>query len=104
VNDPTQVDGGKRVIEASLGEPDRKLVIFSGIAIPNFRVNDDGRDYAESVRVNLRRTVLAIEQATVTVGLASIGNNDTMFHFTADNASLDIDASRACLVNRGTGW
>ena len=99
-NNSDQVDGGKRVIEANLGEVNRKLMIFSGIAIPNFIVNDDGRNYNESVRVNLRRTVLAIEQATVTVGLASIGNDDTLFLFAADSASLDIDpTSQELLLN-----
>lgn len=84
-----QVDNA-RVIEATLGQTDRKLMIFSGIALPEWSVNDDEHVYHEDVIVNLRRTVLAVEQATVTVGLASISNDDTVFLIAADTASIDI--------------
>ncbi len=86
----TQVDN-PRVIEATLGQSDRKMMIFSGIALPEWSVNDDEHVYHEDVTVNLRRTVLAVEQATVTVGLASIGNDDTVFLIAADTARIDID-------------
>lgn len=85
----TQVDNA-RVIVATLGQADRKLMIFSGIALPEWSVNDDEHVYHEDVIVNLRRTVLAVEQATVTVGLASISNDDTVFLIAADTASIDI--------------
>lgn len=86
----TQVDN-PRVIEATLGQSDRKMMIFSGIALPEWSVNDDEHVYHEDVTVNLRRTVLAVEQATVTVGLASIGNDDTVFLIAADTARIDTD-------------
>ena len=66
-------------------------MIFSGIALPEWSVNDDEHVYHEDVTVNLRRTVLAVEQATVTVGLASIGNDDTVFLIAADTARIDTD-------------
>jgi hypothetical protein len=89
-NVSTQVDN-PRVIEATLGKADRKMMIFSGIALPEWSVNDDEHVYHEDVRINLRRTVLAVEQATVTVGLASISNDDTVFLIAADTAQIDID-------------
>ena len=100
---------GNRVIEAELGQPDRKMMIFSGIAIPNFNINDDDRNYLEQVVLNLRRTVLAVEQATVAIGLASFGNDDTLFLIACDTANLDVDPVsqelllRADLVLRGEG-
>ena len=66
-------------------------MIFSGIALPQWIVNDDDHIYRETAVVNLRRTVLAVEQATVSVGLASIGNDDTTFLFATDNATLSVD-------------
>lgn len=86
----TQVNNS-RVIEATLGQADRKMMIFSGMALPEWSVNDDEHVYHEDVTVNLRRTVLAVEQATVTVGLASISNDDTVFLIAADTARIDID-------------
>ena len=85
-----QVDNA-RMIEANLGQANRKMLIFSGTACPAWSVNDDGHVYHEEVTVNLRYTVLAVEQATVTVGLASFGNDDTVFLIAADSARVDID-------------
>ena len=89
-NDTGQVSSA-RVIEADLGQANRKMMIFSGIAIPQWTVNDDDHTYRETAVVNLRRTVLAVEQATISIGLASIGNDDTTFLFAADSAGLDVD-------------
>jgi hypothetical protein len=89
-NNPKQVAGAS-VIEADLGDLNRKLLIFGGTAIPQWVIDDDGNTYRETAVVNLRRTVLAVAQATVSVGLASIGNDDSTFLFAADVASLSID-------------
>lgn len=89
---------GARVIEVELGVANQKLLILSGTAIPNFYVNDDGRAYNETAVVNLRRVVLAVEQATVAVGLAGIGNDDTTFRFDTEGATLDIDPSSQELI------
>ena len=99
----SNIDGqvsGARVIEADLGQANRKMMIFSGIAIPQWEINDDDHTYHETATVNLRRTVLAVEQATISIGLASIGNDDTAFLFAADSAALDIDKnSQELLLN-----
>lgn len=95
----THVDNS-RVIEATLGQADRKMMIFSGIALPEWSVNDDEHVYHEEVAVNLRRTALAVEQATVTVGLASISNDDTVFLIAADTARIDIDPRSQELILR----
>lgn len=79
------------MIEAHLGQANRKMLIFSGTACPGWRVNDDDNTSHEEVTVNLRYTVLAVEQATVTVGLASFGNDDSVFLIAADSAIVDID-------------
>ncbi len=89
-NNKDHVDN-PRVIEADLGQPNRKMIIFSGIAMPAWIVNDDDHVYHEDVTVNLRRTVLAVDQATVAVGLASFGNDDTTFLIATDTARVDID-------------
>ena len=107
-NNPDHVSGN-RLIEAELGQPGHKMMIFSGIAIPDFHINDDGRNYTEHVVLNLRRTVLAVEQATVATGLSSFGNDDTLFLIACDTASLDVDPVSqelllsADLVLRGEG-
>jgi hypothetical protein len=98
-NNPDHVVNPK-VIEAGLFEPNRKMLILSGTAMPNWDVNDDDHTYRETAQVNLRHSVLAVEQATVVVGLASIGNDDTTFLIAADRASLDIDqTSQELLLN-----
>ena len=89
-NNPNQVSSA-RVIEADLGEANRTMFILSGIAIPQWTIDDDGNTYRETAQVNLRKTVLAVEQATISVGLASIGNDDSTFLFAADSAGLDVD-------------
>ena len=89
-NNPNQVSSA-RVIQADLGEANRKMLILSGIAIPQWIVNDDDNTYREIATVNLRTTILAVEQATISIGLASIGNDDSTFLFAADSAGLDID-------------
>lgn len=89
-NNPDHV-GNPRVIEVGLFEPNRKMLILSGMALPEWSVNDDDHTYRETAQVNLRHTVLAVDQASVVVGLASIGNDDTTFLIAADRTSLDID-------------
>lgn len=98
-NNPEQVDS-HRVLEVDLLQPNHKMLILSGIARPEWVVTDDAHIYQEQVMVNLRRSVLAIEQATVSVGLASFGNANTDFQFACDSASLDVDPnSQELLLN-----
>lgn len=98
-NDNNQVDHAS-VLRVDLGIQNRSMFIFSGIARPEWRINDDSNIYEESVVVNLRRPVMAVEQATITVGLASFGNGDTDFQFACNSTSLDIDPnSQELLLN-----
>ena len=96
-NNPDQVSN-QRVIEADLGQPNTKMLIISGIAIPQWIVDDDGHTAHETAVVNLRTTVLAVEQATISIGLASIGNDDSTFLFAADSTGLDIDSTSQELI------
>jgi hypothetical protein len=90
VNDPNQVDHPSK-LEIDIDHAGRKMVIFSGIARPEWEITDDTHLYQETFIVNLRYTVLAVDQATITVGLASIGNNDTDFQFALNTAKLCVD-------------
>ncbi|HZD30825.1 MAG TPA: hypothetical protein VE779_04105 [Candidatus Angelobacter sp.] len=89
-NDPTQVASASH-LEFDTGVAGQKAVIFSGIAIPSWSLTDDSNIYRQTVTVNLRYTVLAVINATITVGLASIYNGDSAFLFATDAASLAID-------------
>lgn len=99
VNDPKTVSSPTS-ITVDLEMPNQKMLICSGIAVPEWSVHDDETIYHETAVVNLRQTVLAVEQATVHVGLASIGNGDTNFQFALDKESLAIDSmSQEMLLN-----
>jgi hypothetical protein len=52
------------------GVAGQQAVIFSGIAIPSFGTHDDSTITRDTVTVNLRFTVLAVVQATISLGLA----------------------------------
>jgi hypothetical protein len=91
VNDPDQVDN-PRIIEVDVADQSgQKMIILSGIARPEWRITDDDHLYGETVVINLRKSVLAVIHATVSVGLASIGNNDTKFQFAVDSTDLQTD-------------
>lgn len=89
-NVPDQVASAS-YLEFDIGQPDKKAVIFSGIAIPNWHVDDDSNTAHDTVVVNLRYKVLAVEQVTITAGLASIFNDDSTFLYATDETSLCID-------------
>jgi hypothetical protein len=44
--------------------------------------------YNQTVDINLRQTALAVTDAAVSVGLASIGNHNTTFQFSCDSSDL----------------
>jgi hypothetical protein len=90
VNDPNQV-ASPSYLEIDIGEPDKKALVFSGIAIPNWHIDDDSNNHHETAIVNLRYKVLAVDQATISVGLASIFNDDSTFLYATDEASLCVD-------------
>ena len=105
-NNPNDVASTSR-LEVDIDVPNRKMVIFSGIAIPEWSVFDDDDNLQDTYTVNLHYPVLAVDQATMAVGLASVGNGDTDFLFACDATELDIDpitqelSLKVSLANRG---
>jgi hypothetical protein len=97
VNDPSTVACHSE-ISIDFGTPNRKTLICSGIAITEWSVHDDGTIYRETAVLNLRQTVLAVEQYTIAVGLASIGNGKTNFQFATDATNLQIDPDSGYLM------
>ncbi len=85
-------------ITVDLTEPNKQMIICSGIAISEWEVHDDGTVYKESVSLNLRQTVVNIDQASVVVGLASIGNGKTNNLFSCDVASVARDPGSGNLI------
>jgi hypothetical protein len=79
---------GHSVIDADLGVGGRRLVIISGIALPAWRIDSDEVHRAEC-KLNLRVQADNLEQSTIQVGLASIGNDDTAWIFATDQARLE---------------
>lgn len=80
-----------RRIDADLGVLGRQLVVISGIACPNWKINDDHRHEDKCV-LHLRERVDNIESSpAVFVGLASVANGGSEYCFAADAASVDVD-------------
>jgi hypothetical protein len=96
-NDSTQVASASH-IEFETPTLGQKSVIFSGIAIPSWDLNDDSNIYRQTVTVNLRYPVLAVLQATISLGLASIYNGGSDFLYATDSATLCVDASSQELI------
>ncbi len=71
--------------------PGTKGVIFSGIAIPEWHINDDGKIYHESYTIDLGYPAISVSYGTATVGLASIYNSGSAFLFGIDDYILGID-------------
>lgn len=89
VNDAAQVSS-PQLIDADLGIGGRRLLIASGIAILGWRIDSDEIHRGEDT-VHLRIPADRIEQATIHVGLASIGNDDSEYVFAVDEASLRVN-------------
>ncbi len=75
------------VIEADLGVGGKRLVIASGIAVPHWRLDSDELHRREA-RVNLHISADRLLQATVHLGLASVGNDDTEHIFAVDTGAV----------------
>jgi hypothetical protein len=84
---PGQVSSWK-VLDADLGVGNRHLLVISGIAICDWRVDTDGLVPGEW-RVKLGVYARNLEQASAFVGLASVANDDSEFTFACDAARLD---------------
>jgi hypothetical protein len=85
---PSQVESPQR-IDVFLGNPNRTLVICSGIALPNW--DSQGNLDRTIVRVDLHVQATALLTWTAVVGLASISNDDSEFTFATDSAFAAID-------------
>jgi hypothetical protein len=92
VNDPKQVSSAQK-LESFLGDPARRLFIFTGIAITSFASRED-KPESDTVTINLR-TPLARKpldhEWSATVGLASIANTESDFIFATNAVSIDLD-------------
>lgn len=78
-------------IEVLLSEPAKRVLIFSGIAMPELRVNDDGKIYNDEVLVKLGVNVASLTHSVSHVGLASISNDETAFTFATDWGALEME-------------
>jgi hypothetical protein len=87
-------------LEVLLGEPSRRMMIFSGIARPEIRVNNDEETYSNEVIVKLGPVVSHLESAVAEVGLASIGNDETAFTFTLSTARVEVEPATGQLQLR----
>lgn len=79
-------------IEVLLGDPAVRLMIFSGIAIPELRVNDDEHVYPDEVIVKLGVNVSVLVEAVSHIGLASISNDETAFTFATNSGHVEVEA------------
>ncbi|TSD93509.1 hypothetical protein FOV72_19810 [Gordonia rubripertincta] len=68
----------------------REMVIISGIAVPNWKVDHEDVHQEDCV-LKLRERVDHLEQWTAHVGLASVSNDDTEWVFAIDRADVAVD-------------
>jgi hypothetical protein len=78
--------------EVLLGDPAVRLMIFSGIAVPEVRVNDDEHIYPGEVVVKLGVNVNLLVKAVSHIGLAGISNDETAFTFATDSGTVEVEA------------
>jgi hypothetical protein len=81
-----------------VGDPPRELLIFTGVATPEFKSDDDDlvRDVA-----HIRLGAITTEDMTWTAeaALASISNEDSDFIFATDSVTVDRDADGVLRLN-----
>lgn len=92
VLDPKQVSSPSS-FEAHIGDPAKRLLIFSGIAIPEFWTNHDEEVNTQDIVVHLNAFVSSLDRAVSHVGLASIANDETNFLFALDKSNVELDPS-----------
>src|SRR5882672_1098958 len=89
VRDANQV-ASVSVVDADLGVGGRRLLVLSGIAITDWKLDSDELHAGEN-QVRLAVYARNLEQWSAFVGLASIGNDETEFVFAADSARVGLD-------------
>jgi hypothetical protein len=97
--DPKQVASASQ-FEALVGEPAQRLLIMSGIAIPEFWTNHDEEESRQEVIVRLGVFVAILDRAVVEVGLASVENDETTFRFAVDEARVELEPGSGELILR----
>ena len=71
--------------------PTTKVKIFSGIAAPELRTEDDDDTLVTEVIVKLGTYVASLDGWTAQVGLAAIENDESRFVFATDDAVVEVD-------------
>lgn len=98
--DPKQVASATN-FEVLLGEPATRLMIMSGIAVPEFWTNHDEEVSQQEILVRLGVYVAQLDPGAVTnLGLASIENDETNFLFSVDSGVLEHEQPSGELVLR----
>ena len=95
--DPKQVASATN-FEVHLGEPATRLLILSGIAVPEFWTNHDEETNEQDIFVRLGVHVAQLDKAVTNVGLASIENDETNFLFAVDSGVLELEQPSGELV------
>lgn len=97
--DPKQVASATQ-FEALVGEPAQRLVILSGVAIPEFWTNHDEDARSDEVIVRLGVFVAVLDRAQASVGLASIQNDESAFRFSVQNPRVELEPQTGELLLR----
>lgn len=97
--DPKQVASATQ-FEVLLGEPAQRLLIMSGIAVPEFWTNHDEETNQQEIIVRLGVHVAQLDKAVTNLGLASIENDETNFLFAVDSGQLELEQSSGELILR----
>ena len=92
VLDPRQVASASQ-FEVHVGEPATRLLIMSGIAIPEFWTNHDEETSQQQIVVRLNAYVSQLDRAVTNVALASVENDETNFLFAVDEGTLEHDVA-----------
>ncbi len=80
--------------------PTTKVMIFSGIAAPTLRTEDEDDTLATEVIVKLGTYVDSLDEWTAQVGLAAIENDESRFIFATENVIVEPDPETAELQLR----
>jgi hypothetical protein len=97
--DPGQVSSASS-FEVLVGEQAQRLLILSGIAIPEFWTNHDEETKQDVVVVKLGVHVAVLDRATAHVGLASIANDETNFLFALTGPQVEVEPGTGELLLR----
>jgi hypothetical protein len=79
------------LVEFPTGTGDQKVLVFSGIALPEMGTNDDDDIGHPRVFVRLGRFVRRLLSTSVTTGLASISNDESGFVLATDGVVVQRD-------------